>query len=327
MTEFTSEVANAAIKRELNCYKIQWHQLQLAEIHNPYGPSNPEAGDIKDLKRSGNCIQNVTLRRQINCMKATWVGDDGDKIIKGISIVISRTHPLIDQLRTAVVTSKGKNQLEFRVGRQDEDKVINDGTWRLDVAVNYAQYYRVEQAVDSFTQVLPTSSPSALQVLVGSSFGNSEQRRAINQHNVQVPDLNAQLVGLNDAQKNAVVRSLRQRVLPLQGPPGTGKTQVAEAIFKVWNSTGVKSPMLGATASNVAADNLAHRMLMGTRLNVKRYGPAEKITHHILRSISSQEIAIKANNGPWGKNPITKRKRKGIEREIITNTDVMIGTL
>ena len=201
MTEFTSEVANATIQRELNCYKMQWHQLQLAESNNPYGPSKPEAGDITDLKRSGNCILNVTLRRQIDCMKATWSGDDGDKIIKGISIVISRTHPLSDELRKAVVTSKRKNELKFRVGPKDEDKVINDGTWRLDVAVNYTQYYRVEQAVDSFTQVLPTSSPSALQVLVGSSFGNSEQRRAINQHNVQVPDLNAQLVGLNDAQK------------------------------------------------------------------------------------------------------------------------------
>ena len=201
MTAFTSEVANATIQRELNCYKIQWHQLQLAEIHNPYGPSKPEAGDITDLKRSGNCILNVTLRRQIDCWKATWNGDDGDKIIKGISIVISRTHPLTNELRTAVVTSKRKNELKFRVVPKDEDKVINDGTWRLDVAVNYAQYYRVTEAVDSFTRVLPTSSPSALQVLVGSSFGNSEQRRAINQHNVEAPNLNAQLVGLNDAQE------------------------------------------------------------------------------------------------------------------------------
>ena len=122
----------------------------------------------------------------------------------------------------------------------------------------------------SSTDVLPTSSPSALQVLVGSSFGNSEQRRAINQHNVEAPNLNAQLVGLNDAQKNAVERSLRQRVLPLQGPPGTGKTQVAAAIFRAWKSAGVEGPMVGATPSNIAADNLANRLLETATLIVKR---------------------------------------------------------
>ena len=83
MTEFTSEVASAAIKRDLTCYGIQWHQLQLAEVENPYGPRNPEAGDIKDLKRSGTCIQNVTLRRAIDCINATWVGGGGQHIIQG----------------------------------------------------------------------------------------------------------------------------------------------------------------------------------------------------------------------------------------------------
>ena len=131
MTEFTSEVTNATIQGDLNCYKKQWHQLELAETHNPYGPSNPEAGDIKDLKRSGNCILNVTLRRQIDCMKATWIGDDGDKIIKGISIVISRTHPLRNELRTAVVTSKRKNELKFRVVPKMKIKLLTmvPGGW------------------------------------------------------------------------------------------------------------------------------------------------------------------------------------------------------
>jgi hypothetical protein len=67
----------------------------------------------------------------------------------------------------------------------------------------------------------------------------------------------AALASLNPSQRNAVQRSLAQRLLPIQGPPGTGKTQVADVIFRVWKSIGVRGPAVGAAPSNVAADNLA----------------------------------------------------------------------
>ena len=81
------------------------------------------------------------------------------------------------------------------------------------------------------------------------------------------------LASLNDRQQHAVRRSLVQRVLPIQGPPGTGKTQVAEAIFRLWKSTGAHGSVVGVAPSNVAADNLAKRLLKTSALRVKRYGP------------------------------------------------------
>ena len=83
----------------------------------------------------------------------------------------------------------------------------------------------------------------------------------------------AALASLNDSQRNAAQRSLARRVLPIQGPPGTGKTQVADAIFRIWKSIGVQGAAVGATPSNVAADNLARRLLKTATLDVKRYGP------------------------------------------------------
>ena len=83
----------------------------------------------------------------------------------------------------------------------------------------------------------------------------------------------AALVLLNDSQRNAVQRSLAQRVLLIQGPPGTGKTQVAEAIFRVWKSKKLEGPAVGAAPSNVAADNLARRLLETGTFDAMRYGP------------------------------------------------------
>ena len=158
-------------------------------------------------------------------------------------------------------------------------------------------YYRVAHAINHFTSLPPTSSPSTLQVLIGSYFGNSQQRRAFNEvtGRAQAADM-AALASLNDSQRNAVQRSLAQRVLLIQGPPGTGKTQVADAIFRFWKSIRKDGgPAVGAAPSNVAADNLARRLLNTTTLDVKRYGPPGKITDAEVRRISSQDMAIEAD--------------------------------
>ena len=189
------------------------------------------------------------------------------------------------------------------------DVDIENDTWRLDVEVNYVPYYRVANAINSFTSLPPTSSPSALQVLIGTYFGNSQQRRAINEATGRPPAADiAALASLNDAQRNAVHRSLAQRVLLIQGPPGTGKTQVADAIFRVWKSIGVQGAAVGAAPSNVAADNLARRLLKTTDLDVMRYGPSDKIKDADVRRISSQEMATEAD---WYPSSITKKRRSG----------------
>ena len=151
------------------------------------------------------------------------------------------------------------------------------GTWRLDLEVNYDPYYRVADALNNFTSLAPTSPPSTLQVLIGSYFGNPQQRRALNEETGRtLPADMAALAFLNDSQRHAIQRSLAQRVLLIQGPPGTGKTQVAEAIFRVWKSKKLQGPAVGAAPSNVAADNLARRLLKTGTFDVMRYGPPWK---------------------------------------------------
>jgi hypothetical protein len=143
------------------------------------------------------------------------------------------------------------------------DLDIEKNTWRLDVVVNYVQTYRVANAIKFFAYVPPALSPSTLQVLIGTHFGNSQQRRAMNEATGRPPAADiAALASLNGAQKNAALQSLAQRVFPIQGPPGTGKTQVADVIFWIWKkSIGPQGAAVGAAPSNVAAENLTRRLL------------------------------------------------------------------
>ena len=134
--------------------------------------------------------------------------------------------------------------------------------------------YRVGEAIRSFTTVGESSAPTPLQLLIGTYFGDAQQRRAMDEASVGPTTVDAQaLASLNDRQQHAVRRSLVQRVLPIQGPPGTGKTQVAEAIFRLWKSTGAHGPAVGVAPSNVAADNLAKRLLKTSSLDVKCDAP------------------------------------------------------
>ena len=82
----------------------------------------------------------------------------------------------------------------------------------MGVEVNYVQLYRVANAINSFTYAPPTSSPSTLQVLIGTYSGNSQQRRAMNAATGQPPAADiAALASLNVAQKNAVLQSTKTR--------------------------------------------------------------------------------------------------------------------
>jgi len=326
IVEVDSAVARAAIERDLSCYADQWRHLQEVEVEAPYGPVFPEPADIQELSRRGTCIHDVTLRHGMDCIEATWAGNSGRHILEGAAVVISREHPKIDKLRTCTVANRQTGRLELHPGLPDLD--IEKDTWRLDVEVNYVQYYRVAHAISSFTSVPPTSSPSTLQVLIGSYYGNSQQRRAINEATGRPPaDEKAALASLNDSQRKAVQRSLAQRVLLIQGPPGTGKTHVADVIFRVWKSIGVQGPAVGTAPSNVAADNLARRLLMTKTLDVKRYGPPDKINDDILK-ISSRKMAIAADWDPSSNSKKAMKRRRQWERKAFAeHTDAVIGTL
>ena len=303
--------------------------LQEEEVESPYGTIDPELADIQELSRKGTCIHDVTLRRDMDCIEATWAGDSGQNIEEGAAVVISREHPKVDKLRTCTVATRRRGRLELRPGLPDVD--IENDTWRLDVEVNYVPYYRVANAINCFTSLPPTTSPSTLQGLIGSYFGNSQQRRAFNQDTVTraLPADTAALASLNDSQRNAVERSLAQRVLLIQGPPGTGKTQVADAIFRFWQSIKkVGGPAVGAAPSNVAADNLARRLLKTTTLDVKRYGPPGKINDADVRKISSKDMAIAADWDPESTSGKARMRRRQWESKAFAeDADVVAGTL
>ena len=329
-----SSLDRQAIERDLSSYAFQWRHLQDVEAQDAYGPAYPEPADIRELNRKGTCIYGVTLRRCMNCIEASWAGNSGRHFAVSAAVVISRTHPEIDRLRSCTVKNIHPGRLELRPAYLDPALDIENGTWRLDLEANCAQYYRISAAIHNFISILPNSPPSPLQLLIGTYFGDSQQRRAINEATglLQPVDMSA-LVNLNASQRYAVSRSLDQWLLPIQGLPGTGKTQVAVAIFELWNSPRNlealnPGPVVGDAPSNVAADNLASRLMKTTSLKVKRYGPPGKIIDAYVLTISSQALALNADSYPLCFNKNAKKRRKHWEiKELTQRNHALIGTL
>ena len=110
----------------------------------------PEAAEIDNLSRKGTCIHDVTLRRDVDCVEATWVGDVGSLIKDGAVVVISREHPKIDKLRRCSVANRGSGRMELRADFSDVE-IDDDMTWRLDLKVNYVPLYCVRSAIKDFT--------------------------------------------------------------------------------------------------------------------------------------------------------------------------------
>ena len=156
--EVHSVVAREAIERDLSRYADQWRLLQEEEVEAPYGPIEPELDDIQELRPKGTWIPDVTLGAGRDGIEATWTGHFWQNIVEGDAVVISRTHPRIDEPRTCTVARKSRGRLELRAGLPDVD--IETSTWRLDLEVNYDPYHRVSMALYHFTSLSPPSSPS-----------------------------------------------------------------------------------------------------------------------------------------------------------------------
>ena len=291
------QAARDAIERDLELYAAEWRRVQLVEVEAPYGPLHPDEAEKQELRRSGTCLLDVTFCHGEDCIEASFDGGCGEMWAKDALVVISRRHPSIDQQKVLQIKSRRAGRMILYPGIPELE--VQNVTWRLDLQAHYVPYYRVCGAIGHFTTLPPSSPLPAFPVLIGSQFGNSQQRRAINETvTPRTPVDEAALGHLNPSQRHAVKRSLAQRVLLIQGPPGTGKTQVADAIFRVWRSTGAPGPAVGAAPSNVAADNLASRLLRRTRLAVRRYGDTDKIKDPDVREISSQAMALKADWAP-----------------------------
>ena len=119
--EVNSVVAREAIERDLSCYADHWRLLQEEEVEAPYGPIEPELDDIQELRRKGTWIPDVTLGAGMHGIEATWTGNFGQNIVEGAAVVISRTHPQVDKLRTCTVATKSRGRLELRAGLPDVD--------------------------------------------------------------------------------------------------------------------------------------------------------------------------------------------------------------
>ena len=120
-----------AIERDLRFYAEQWLYLQEEEVELPYGPIVAEQSDMEELFRKGTCIHDVTLRHGSDGIQATWRGHSGRLIVTDAVVVISRTHPKVDELRTFTLATRNEGQLELRPWIPDVD--IEEGTWRLDL--------------------------------------------------------------------------------------------------------------------------------------------------------------------------------------------------
>ena len=150
----------------------------------------PKLQDTRDLNRNGTCILQATLLRGTDCIEATWNDGSGRLIEKGTEVVISREHPSIDKLRTCYVVKRESRRLQLRPVPEED---IGDGTWRLDVQANYVPLYRVGHAIECFTDVPPNTPPSPVQVLIGTCFGDSKERRAINESTCRPLEINTEV--------------------------------------------------------------------------------------------------------------------------------------
>ena len=174
----------------------------------------------------------------------------------------------------------------------------NKSMWRVDLQPNYNSYYNQRGAIVNFVGAEPEGAEankdkdkdkprSALQLLIGTPLGNSDQRRELNKLPSTLTFNNWLFIQLNRSQQEAITKAMGCRLYCVQGPPGTGKTKVAEALLHIKLDT--SSMCLATAQSNVGADNLASRLLTNDDFKnaVVRYGLEDKITMETVKKIQS----------------------------------------
>ena len=117
-----------------------------------------------------------------------------------------------------------------------------DGTWRLDMEVNYVTDHRLCQEAWAFaTEECLGSCRYANQLLVCTNVGKVVERRELNAVRggadlaLAVRDHN-RFRWLNRSQQSALAAAFVSRLHCIQGPLGMGKTAVASAMIAIAQS-------------------------------------------------------------------------------------------
>mmetsp|Transcript_6346 Transcript_6346/g.14556 ORF Transcript_6346/g.14556 Transcript_6346/m.14556 type:complete len:1172 (+) Transcript_6346:18-3533(+) len=126
---------------------------------------------------------------------------------------------------------------------------------------NFEGLKRSYQYSDAVSEVILAGPDDARQLAQETARGGLS--RELSLQNLEKLSADQPLVAsLTPSQREAVTKSLEQRLSLIQGPPGTGKTHVACAILAVWAT--IFGPLgeriLAVADSNVAADNLFARL-------------------------------------------------------------------
>eukprot|EP00931_Biecheleriopsis_adriatica_P046667 TRINITY_DN2681_c0_g1_i2.p1 TRINITY_DN2681_c0_g1~~TRINITY_DN2681_c0_g1_i2.p1 ORF type:complete len:1206 (+),score=280.58 TRINITY_DN2681_c0_g1_i2:65-3682(+) len=133
--------------------------------------------------------------------------------------------------------------------------------------------YNYGEAIRQLMMAEPDSAQSLAQEPARGGMTEDIARSAIQNLAAQRPWVGA----LTESQQMAVSKAMQQRLSLIQGPPGTGKTFVACAVIAAWAQT--FSPLgeriLAVADSNVAADNLHHR-LQGFGIESVRVGQGKE---------------------------------------------------
>ena len=178
-----------------------------------------------------------------------------------------------------------------------------------------------------------------MRELIANDPGDRYERERLNRKEV-TPALSRHLEfckaleGLNESQRRAAETCPQKRIQIIWGPPGTGKTKLAAAILQMYVDAKGDGPedrgsLLAVAQSNVAADNLALRLIL-QQIRVMRFGDAKVMSQDLL-DVSTQMRSVKE----WGKtldelHKESKRSKKGRlqhEMSLMDESDVTCGTI
>lgn len=115
------------------------------------------------------------------------------------------------------------------------------------------------------------------------------------------------LPNLNQSQRDALTSAVSQTCTIIQGPPGTGKTHVSVQVLRLWAQTLGTNPLLAASDSNVAVDNICAG-LHAAGVKAVRLGRVEKVRGQL------DEITLEAQVQA-AKMKADRKKNKGSDSD------------